>query len=148
MRIGKESDLLKCLTTAPRTENQDLLENEGFHDETDLAVCLQHVQKVENSVDKLDTVEVDEDFLLVPEQPQAVDHLEPPTAFETKVLDGSAVIHLLSTARVETFKDFANNVFLPYIKHQLENADRVDVVLDSFINNTLKEGTRDKMGNG
>ena len=45
-------------------------------------------------------------------------------------------------------KIFANNVFLPYIKHQLENADRVDVVLDSYFNNSLKEGTRDKRGKG
>ena len=92
LRIGKESDLLKCLTTAPRTENQNLLGNKGFHDENDLAVCLRYVQMVDVSVDKLDTVEVDEDFLLVPEQLQAVDHWEPPEIFGTKVFEGSAVI--------------------------------------------------------
>ena len=113
LHIEKKSDLLKCLTTTPRTDNQDLLGKEDFDDETDLAVCLHHVQKVENSVDKLDTVEVDEDFLSVPEQPQAVDHWEPPAVSGTKVLNGSAVIHFLPTAGVETFKDFANYILLP-----------------------------------
>ena len=148
MHSKKKSDLLRCLTTAPRTDNQDLIGKEGFDDETDLVVCRQHFQKVKNSVDKLDTVEVDEYFLSVPEQPQAVDHLEPLTAFGTQVLDGSAVIHFLSTTGVDTFKYFANYVFLPYIKHHLENTEKVDFVLDSYISISFKEGTLDNRGKG
>ena len=37
---------------------------------------------------------------------------------------------LLESQRFLTFEDYANDVFLPYIRHQLEGADRVDVVWD------------------
>ena len=115
-----------------------------------MTVCLQHVEKVENTAEGLESVEVDEDFLSVTEQSetQAADQSEPPEAFGTKFLDGSAVVHFLSTAGAETFKDYANDVFLPYIKHQLENTERVDVVWDSYISKSLKEGTREKRGKG
>ena len=115
-----------------------------------MTVCLQQVEKVEKTAEGLDSVEMDEGFLSVTEQTetQAADQSEPPEAFGTEVLDGSAVVHFLSTAGAETFKDYANDVFLPYIKHQLENTERVDVVWDSYISKSLKEGTREKRGKG
>ena len=41
---------------------------------------------------------------------------EAPEAFDAKVLDGAAIVHLLSTNGVNTFDDYASDVFIPYIK--------------------------------
>ena len=72
----------------------------------------------------------------------------PPTTYDVKVLDGAAVVHLLSTGNASTFDEYANNVFLPYLVRQLENSDRVDVVWDTYVTNSIKESTRVKRGRG
>ena len=54
---------------------------------------------------------------------------------------------LKSTPAVKTFHDYAKQVFIPYIKGQLQHAKRVDVVWDEYIPNSLKE-TREKRGKG
>ena len=47
---------------------------------------------------------------------------EAPVAFDVKILDGAAIVHLLTTNGVNTFDDYANDVFIPYIKKQLETS--------------------------
>ena len=37
-------------------------------------------------------------------------------AFDVKVLDSAAIVHLLSTNGVSTFDNYASGVFIPYIK--------------------------------
>ncbi|KAJ8043846.1 hypothetical protein HOLleu_11123 [Holothuria leucospilota] len=73
---------------------------------------------------------------------------DPPSSFDVKVLDGAAVVHLLSTNNVSTFDEYADKVFVPYIKAQLDNSKRVDVVWDTYINTSIKESTREKRGEG
>ena len=41
-------------------------------------------------------------------------------AFDVKVLDIAAIVHLLSTNGVSTFDNYASDVLIPYIKKQLE----------------------------
>lgn len=45
-----------------------------------------------------------------------------------------------------TFNDYADKVFLPYIEKQLERADRVDIVWDQYLENSLKSETRKRRG--
>ena len=37
-------------------------------------------------------------------------------AFDVKVLDSAAIVHLLSTNGVSTFDNYASDFFIPYIK--------------------------------
>ncbi|KAG1688828.1 Hepatic leukemia factor [Nymphon striatum] len=73
---------------------------------------------------------------------------EPPTLFEVKVLDSAAVVHMLSVNAVGTFIEYANSVFLPHVVKQLENCQRIDVVWDTYLPNSIKESTREKRGKG
>ena len=51
---------------------------------------------------------------------------EASVTFYVKVLDGAAIVHLLSTNGVSTFDDYASGVFIPYIKKQIETSKQVD----------------------
>ncbi|KAG1686778.1 hypothetical protein GQR58_008588 [Nymphon striatum] len=73
---------------------------------------------------------------------------EPPTLFDVKVLDGAAVVHMLSVNAVGTFIEYANSVFLPHVVKQLDNCQRIDVVWDTYFPNSIKESTREKRGKG
>ncbi|KAG1695759.1 Integrin alpha-PS2 [Nymphon striatum] len=73
---------------------------------------------------------------------------EPSTLFDVKVLDGAAVVHMLSVNAVGTFIEYANSVFLPHVVKQLENCQRIDVVWDTYLPNSIKESTREKRGKG
>lgn len=64
------------------------------------------------------------------------------------ILDGAAVVHLLAPRTAATFNEYASAIFLPYIDRQLQNAQRVDVVWDAYIPDSLKESTRKKRGTG
>ena len=137
---SKKSDLLKCLT--PDTDTPSSLESQDLDDDTDLATCLQHVAVAESSVGELDVVELDAGLLSSIEQAPVSEQLDnppSPSSFDTKILDGTAVLHFLPTAGISTFEDCANNVFLPYIRHQLEGADRADVVCDTYNSSSIKE---------
>ena len=54
----------------------------------------------------------------------------------------------LSTAGVSTFEDNAVQVFLPFVNQQLENADRVDIVLDTYLSSSIEGFAREKRGKG
>ena len=113
-----------------------------------MTACLQHVTEVESSAGELDVVELDPGLLSSIEQTPVFGEVAPPSTFDTKIIDGTAVLHFLPTVGIATFEDYANDVFLPYIRHQLEGAERVDVVWDSYHNSSIKESTRDKRGKG
>ena len=73
---------------------------------------------------------------------------ELPTSFDVKVLDGAAIVYLLSPTNATTFDEYASNVFIPYIKKQLDTSERIDVVWDTYVTNSIKESTREKRGKG
>ncbi len=64
------------------------------------------------------------------------------------VLDGAAIVNMLRPGSSKTFRDYALNVFLPYVKLQLDKAQRVDIVWDEYRPGTLKQQARDKRGKG
>ena len=68
---------------------------------------------------------------------------------DATILDGAAVVKSLkSPLAAKIFDDYAQNVFVPYIKRQLQNASRVDIVWDRYFENRLKSQTRSKRGKG
>ena len=78
----------------------------------------------------------------------AEEETNPPNCFDVKVLDGAAVVHLLSTTDVVTFDEYADRVFIPHIIKQLQNSRRVDVVWDTYFPSSIKESAREKRRKG
>ncbi len=73
---------------------------------------------------------------------------DPPNSFDTIVLDGGALVHLLTTVNITTFDQYADDVVIPHILKQLERSTRVDIVWDTYITDSLKQSTRDRRGKG
>ncbi|KAJ7376841.1 hypothetical protein OS493_031989 [Desmophyllum pertusum] len=47
-----------------------------------------------------------------------------------------------------TFKEYVQTVFLPYVQTQMQSAQRIDIVWDTYKEDSLKTGTREKRGSG
>ena len=73
---------------------------------------------------------------------------EPPSTFDCKVLDRSIIVHCLPTYNVSTFNMYADEVFIPHLERHLQDTKRLDVVWDEYIQDSLKESTREKRGKG
>lgn len=58
------------------------------------------------------------------------DPSEPPNLFDAIAIDGAALVHLLPTASITTFDEYADSIFLPHLRKQLEKCVRLDVVWD------------------
>ena len=65
-----------------------------------------------------------------------------------KFLDGAAVVQMLYPETARTFQDYFDMVFKLYVLSQLETVNRVDVVWDVYIPESLKSTTRNKQGKG
>ena len=52
-------------------------------------------------------------------------HKQKSVAFDVKVLDCAAIVHLLSTNGVCTFDNYASDVFIPCIKKQFEASNEL-----------------------
>ncbi|KAL8566382.1 hypothetical protein ACOMHN_049340 [Nucella lapillus] len=52
---------------------------------------------------------------------------------DAKILDGAVIVQMLPPKLANTFQDYADNVFLPYIMRQLETVKRLDVVWDIYV---------------
>ena len=80
--------------------------------------------------------------------------LEVSTAFERPsidavVLDGAAIVNMLPSGKCKTFKEYAETVFLPYVvNYRAQNVKRIDLVWDRYLENSLKQGTREARGTG
>ena len=60
------------------------------------------------------------------------------------IIDGAAIVQMLKPGGVETFEEYAQKVFLPYISKQLEHVTRLDLVWDMYVADTLKATARAK----
>ena len=67
---------------------------------------------------------------------------------QVSIIDGSAIVNMLRPGSAQTFLDYAQQVFLPYIVAQLHHAGRVDIVWDQYFSDSLKGETRRKRGRG
>ena len=61
---------------------------------------------------------------------------------DAKVIDSAATVQMPTPKVAKTFQDYANNVFIPYILHQLETVSRIDIVWDLVLpmSRTREEG--------
>ena len=67
---------------------------------------------------------------------------------QVSIIDGSAIVNMLRPGSAQTFLDYAQQVFLPYIVAQLHHTGRVDIVWDQHFSDNLKGETRRKRGRG
>ena len=74
--------------------------------------------------------------------------LSPTPVVQVVLLDGAAIVNMLRPGFANTFSDYATEVFLPYITSQLQHVNRLDVVWDEYIADSLKAETRTRRGKG
>ena len=74
------------------------------------------------------------------------------TKIGVRIIDGAAHMHMLdshgSSIPIKTFRNYFKLVFLPYIKHMLQDFVHVDVVWNIYKKNSLKTKTRQDRGSG
>ena len=70
-----------------------------------------------------------------------------PGSVDAKIFDGPAVVHALPRGDTSTFVEYSANIFIPWTIRQLHNCKRIDVVWDTYKDNSLKAATR-KRGKG
>ena len=71
------------------------------------------------------------------------------TSIECNVIDGPAVVNILTPVNCTTFKDYSKKVFLPLILQQFQSrCRRIYIVSDVCLENSLKESARIKRGQG
>ena len=73
---------------------------------------------------------------------------DPPKEFVATIVDGATLIHSLPTSQARTFKEYAEAVFLPWVDRQLAISARLDIIWDSYREDSLKETTRIHRGKG
>ena len=110
---------------------EDFFKHENSSSPPSLAVHgkLRHGQKA----DLLDCFEVESQ------------ELQRPSVVDAKVLDATAVVNMPSPGRCKTFHEYKTNVFLPYVATQAHNVQRVDLVWDRYLDNSLKRGNSSSM---
>ena len=145
LRGGTKADLLACLTlqktvAAPSTDT-DLGDTEAAlsEDLSDVpAEAFDDTNAAENEPENTESL-IDAAAVLIPISVPEVD---------AKVLDGAAVVQMLSPKLTKTFEEYVDNIFLPYILRTLESASRVDIVFDVYSSDSLKASTRESRGCG
>ena len=68
--------------------------------------------------------------------------------FDCKIVDGGALIHILTPKNVTTFSKYADQVFMSFIKRELLATKRIDIVWDQYQQDSIKSCTREKRGAG
>ena len=63
------------------------------------------------------------------------------------ILDGAAIINMIKLIGVTTFQEYTTQNVTSYIKKQLQRSERVDIVWDVYVENSLKSSARHKRGN-
>lgn len=142
MRTGTKADLVRCL----------LMLNQGTVVHNTLALLEDpEFLNTTNEVDSERNIEFEDyfettDTLL--DDTVSVPVREVAPAVQAKVLDGAAIVQMLSPKLTTTFEDYVDKVFLPYLTQQLETAERVDIVWDVYKDSSLKSATRERRGCG
>ena len=116
-------------TTSPNTDTMDVeaavhedISKVGFFYDTSAEVDPRHT---EDQIDAAPVLKVD-----------------------AKVLDGAAIVEMLSPKLTKMFVEYVGNILLPYISRNLQTFCRVDMVFDVYIHDSLKARKRDNRGYG
>lgn len=71
-----------------------------------------------------------------------------PKDVQVIIIDGAAVVNMVKPGNERTFSGYAAGSFIPYIRAQLCHVNRLDIVWDEYLENSLKATTRCKCGSG
>jgi hypothetical protein len=71
-----------------------------------------------------------------------------PTEVNVIIIDGAALVNMIKPGAEKTFSQYATESFLPYLKAQISQSNRVDFIWDEYIENSLKATTRCSRGAG
>ena len=78
---------------------------------------------------------------------RASQHTKP--VVDLKAINGAAAVHIFtSTTACKTFQDYADKVFLPFVRKEIENVKHLDIVWDRYVENSLKDDARESRGEG
>ena len=87
------------------------------------------------------------DLLVCFEELTEASHDKP--VVQSIVMDGPAIVNMLRPVNCSTFKEYSRKVFLPFISQQFGNVcQRVDIVWNAYVKNSLKSTARSKKGLG
>jgi len=88
------------------------------------------------------------DFLKILEKGPA-SPTEATRVFEALLVDGAAVVNILKpNGAFNTFADYASQVYLPYVRSQLQTVERIGLVWDTYESDSLKSTTGINRGQG
>ena len=73
---------------------------------------------------------------------------KPPQHVQCKIFDGAVLVHAIPPLDVATFNEYARKQFLPYVISQLQFCNRIDIVWDKYLPDSLKQNTQNKRGTG
>ena len=65
-----------------------------------------------------------------------------------KILDGAVIVHMLAPQISNTFQDYFEKEFLPYVKQALKSVERLDIVWDTYTEQSIKQQARNQRGAG
>ena len=75
--------------------------------------------------------------------------MEIPKSFDCIVIDGAVIVHMLPPEPIhKDFLEYAHKRFVPYVENVLLTCDRVDIVFDQYLQDSLKSSVREKRGSG
>ena len=75
-------------------------------------------------------------------------HSEQTPVTTCTVLDGAEIVQMLKPGSASNFAEYASQIFIPYVCSKFQNASRVYLVWDKYMEDTLKGTTRAKRGKG
>ena len=81
-------------------------------------------------------------------QALTVPQSEMPKDINVVIIDGAAVVNMVKPGNERTFSGYAEGSFIPYIRAQLCHVNRLDIVWDEYLENSLKATTRCNRGSG
>ena len=68
---------------------------------------------------------------------------------DLKTIDGAAAVHIFTpTTACKTFQDYADKVFLQLDRKEIKNVKCKAIVLDRYVENSLKDDARESRGRG
>lgn len=76
------------------------------------------------------------DRLLI--EPRHQSQTEAPSNVDATIIDGPAIVNMINPGTARTFQQYAEKSIAPYIESKLQYSNRVDVICDIYINNSLK----------
>jgi len=64
------------------------------------------------------------------------------------VLGGAAIVQMLKPAACKNFREYSQEIFIPYVSTRLQSSSRLDLVWDIYTADSLKASKRAKRGKG